>query len=403
MTYSLLNLRLPDTDKDIRKSSITISDGIFQYIGQKNHADMDLHTFIDFSDKAIAFPGLINSHDHLDFNVFPILKTRIYCDYIEWARDIHYCDEFKHIIEKLKNKPLKIKILYGLIKNIICGVTTVINHGKRIDEQWEVIDIFQNCTVLHSYQYESWLALKINIAPYSKPITIHMGEGKTPAMYKEVNRILAYNITNKDIIGVHGINLNRKQAQRMRALIWCPQSNHVLYGQTAEINEFKDSVPILFGTDSSLSSHWNLWEHIRLAKSLNYMNDMEILDALTTTPAEIWKLPLNGKITEGYTADLVIAKRKSNSYWKSFNSLEPVDILAVFKHGKLVYFDDSLLAMLPNSFLNWTQWSKISLDNTCKYLPAVLMHELVNEIEQFDVLPIKLVKHNILLENHKIP
>jgi cytosine/adenosine deaminase-related metal-dependent hydrolase len=30
---------------------------------------------------ALAFPGLINSHDHLDFNLFPPLANRIYNNY----------------------------------------------------------------------------------------------------------------------------------------------------------------------------------------------------------------------------------------------------------------------------------------------------------------------------------
>jgi len=39
-------------------------------------------------DNVIAFPGLINSHDHLDFNLFPPLRNRIYNNYTEWGIDI---------------------------------------------------------------------------------------------------------------------------------------------------------------------------------------------------------------------------------------------------------------------------------------------------------------------------
>ena len=37
----------------------------------------------------LHFPGLINSHDHLDFNLFPQTGNRIYNNYTEWGRDIH--------------------------------------------------------------------------------------------------------------------------------------------------------------------------------------------------------------------------------------------------------------------------------------------------------------------------
>ena len=41
-----------------------------------------------FFGEAILFPGLINSHDHLDFNLFPALRNRIYNSYTEWGKDI---------------------------------------------------------------------------------------------------------------------------------------------------------------------------------------------------------------------------------------------------------------------------------------------------------------------------
>jgi len=33
-------------------------------------------------------PGLINSHDHLEFGLFARLGNRIYANYVEWAEDV---------------------------------------------------------------------------------------------------------------------------------------------------------------------------------------------------------------------------------------------------------------------------------------------------------------------------
>ena len=38
---------------------------------------------------ATVFPGLINSHDHLDFNCFSILGQRKFTNYSEWGTHIH--------------------------------------------------------------------------------------------------------------------------------------------------------------------------------------------------------------------------------------------------------------------------------------------------------------------------
>ena len=54
-------------------------------------------------ENAIAFPGLINSHDHLDFNLFPQTGNRIYNNYAEWGKDIH--DQNKETINAVLKIP----------------------------------------------------------------------------------------------------------------------------------------------------------------------------------------------------------------------------------------------------------------------------------------------------------
>jgi len=69
---------------------------LFNFRKDKNYEDLSFN----FSN-AIAFPGLINSHDHLEFNLFPKLGNRIYNDYIEWGNDINA--QNKKQIESVKN------------------------------------------------------------------------------------------------------------------------------------------------------------------------------------------------------------------------------------------------------------------------------------------------------------
>ena len=40
-------------------------------------------------EQSLAFPGLINSHDHLEFDLFPVTGNKIYKNYVEWGADIH--------------------------------------------------------------------------------------------------------------------------------------------------------------------------------------------------------------------------------------------------------------------------------------------------------------------------
>src|SRR6185312_13350140 len=67
-------------------------------------------------ENGIAFPGLINSHDHLDFNLFPQLGNRIYNNYTEWGKDIH--QHSKATINAVLKIPQHLRIQWGLYKNL---------------------------------------------------------------------------------------------------------------------------------------------------------------------------------------------------------------------------------------------------------------------------------------------
>src|SRR5437870_317775 len=62
-------------------------------------------------DNAIAFPGLINSHDHLDFNLFPQLGCSTYNNYTEWANNIH--ENYKDDINSVLKIPEDLRIKWG--------------------------------------------------------------------------------------------------------------------------------------------------------------------------------------------------------------------------------------------------------------------------------------------------
>src|SRR5581483_2689968 len=110
----LRNLQSVNHDKHI---DIRIENGRIKSISEHNASDKG----IEFTD-AIVFPGLINSHDHLDFNLFPQLGNRKYNNYVEWGDDIH--KQNKDIIDKVLKVPQKLRVQWGIYKNLLNGVTT---------------------------------------------------------------------------------------------------------------------------------------------------------------------------------------------------------------------------------------------------------------------------------------
>jgi cytosine/adenosine deaminase-related metal-dependent hydrolase len=321
-------------------------------------------------DDAIAFPGLINSHDHLDFNLFPELSNRVYNNYTEWADDIHLTHNAA--IEAVQKIPKPLRVQWGIYKNLINGVTTVVDHGDKVKAVTDMITVFQNCVSLHSLHFEKNWKWKLN-DPFTKDKTfvIHIGEGTDAFAKKEIDTFNRYNFFKRKTIAVHGVAMDEKQAKSFAALTWCPATNYNLFGKTAQITNLKSKTKILFGTDSTLTADWNIWKQLRVARDSKQASDDELFDMFTKNPAGIWHLN-GGSLVPKMQADVVVAKIKTGSFF----DLDPEDILMVIRHGEIKLFDETILQKVNDSGIDTGVFSKIKLAGACKYikgdLPALM-------------------------------
>jgi cytosine/adenosine deaminase-related metal-dependent hydrolase len=332
-------------------------------------------------DNAIAFPGLINSHDHLDFNLFPPLRNRIYDNYAEWGNDIH-ANNTETINEILKI-PQYLRVQWGLYKNLLNGITTVVNHGEKLSTGNGLITVFENCHSLHSIRFEKNWKYKLNKPGRGWPYVIHVGEGTDSDSHNEIDELIKWNLFKKDLIGVHGVAMDEKQASGFQALVWCPVSNYFLLNKTALVTSLMKKTNIIFGTDSTLTSSWNIWEHLRSARNEKSVSDTELLDMLTRTPAKVWGLQNIGEIAEQKDADIVVAKNNGiPGSFNAFYSLNPEDILLIIHKGIIRLFDVSMYDQLSRFSLEVGKYSKIHYKNICKYVQGNLP-ALIEEIKQY--------------------
>jgi cytosine/adenosine deaminase-related metal-dependent hydrolase len=330
-------------------------------------------------DGALAFPGLINSHDHLDFNLFPRLGNRIYNNYTEWGPDIHTNN--KNVIQPIVSIPQNLRTQWGMYKNLLNGFTTVVNHGEHLDIANPLINVFQDCYCLHSVGFEpNWKWKLNNPARKGQPVVLHVGEGTDNDATREIDELIRWNLLRRPLVGIHGVAMTEPQASAFHALVWCPDSNYFLLGRTAPVDRLKDKVPILFGTDSTLTSSWNAWTQIRQAREAGLLSDTQLLDTLTTAPAAAWGLKDHGVLAPGNPADIVIARPKPglNSI-DAFFSLNPDDILLVLHNGHIRLFDPSLLESITENELTVEDFQPVGPDG--KYVGGDLPG-LMQEIRQ---------------------
>lgn len=342
---------------------------------------------------AIVIPGLINSHDHLDFNLFPALGERYYEDYQEWARHIH--SECKVEIDKVLAVPVEMRVRWGMYKNLLCGVTTVVNHGLPFFCKSDLVNVFQHCQSLHSVGFEKLWRLKLNNPlRMRKSVAIHVGEGTNGQSGREIDKLLAANVLGRELIAVHGVAMNASQARKFKALVWCPASNYFMFNKTADINKLRHETVILFGSDSTLTADWSILRHIHLARRLGALSDEALLQSLTTSPAAIWGLGRLGKIQEGYFADIVVADQKDKKGLDAALSITTKDILLVTKKGSVQLFDETLVDQIFSTKLDMRDFSCVAIDGQVKYVRGNIP-QLIDDIRSYypDVcLPVKKIK-----------
>jgi cytosine/adenosine deaminase-related metal-dependent hydrolase len=371
----LNNVCIADSDK---KVGIRISDGKIAHISDTALTDKNCPQLMFIN--AIVFPGLINSHDHLDFNLFPKLGNKAYSSYTEWGKHIHkiYADEIAGVLKI----PKELRNRWGVYKNLLCGVTTVVNHGERSGMTDTLINIYERPQSIHSIQFEKkWKKKLNNPLQINKPAVIHIGEGTNEAARKEIDELLKWNLLNRKLIGIHGVALTPTQAKSFKAIVWCPESNYFLLDVIAKVNHLKKFTQILFGTDSTLTGSWDIWNHIRMARKTLMLTDDELYQSLTTKAAAIWQLN-TGNIQEGLDADLVVAKAKNHSTGlASFYDTKPEDILLVIYHGKIRLFAESIYHQI-NGSIDTDNFDKIHIGNSIKYVQGDITG-LIAQIKQY--------------------
>lgn len=321
--------------------------------------------------EALAFPGLINSHDHLDFNCFSILGKSKYLNYFDWGNHIH--ETFNSEIEEILQIPESMRVAWGMYKNLITGVTTVVNHGRLLKVTDPIINIYQKVQNIHSVLFEKKWKWKLNNPVLkNRACVVHAGEGVDEQSHKEISELLRYNLLRRHLIAVHGVAMDATQAEKFKGLIWCPESNRVLLDKHANIERLKAHTTLVFGTDSTLTGSWNIWQHLRLARSLRQVTDKELFNMVTSSPARLWNLNC-GELAVNKDADIVIAKTNfQTASWSNLYNINPENILMVMHKGNIRMFDKTLLPQLDRPITNLSRFSRISINGVVKYVEGDL-------------------------------
>jgi len=242
----------------------------------------------------IILPGLINAHDHLEFNLFPQLGRGPYPNAAAWARDIYHPDR-SPIREQLR-VPKPARLWWGALKNLLSGVTTVCHHNPyepAIFNRDFPVNVVRRFSWAHSLAFEPDLAARYRRAPDGCPFLVHCGEGTDGAARHEFQELDALGVLGRRTALIHGVALTPTTIplirRRRAAVIWCPTSNLTMLGRTLSRSVLRSGIPIALATDSALSAPVDLLDELAVAR--RYLPASRLYEMVTTVPAKILRLP----------------------------------------------------------------------------------------------------------------
>jgi cytosine/adenosine deaminase-related metal-dependent hydrolase/SAM-dependent methyltransferase len=258
----------------------------------------------------LVLPGLINAHDHLEFSLFPNMGDGPYQNATQWAQDIHSTQA--SLIEQHRAVPRPVRLWWGAIRNLLCGVTTVCHHNpvtpELVDPAFPV-RVVADFAWAHSLSLDPHVASKFAESPADVPFILHAAEGVDDDSTEEVFALDRMRVLNQRTVLVHGLActpeavslINRRHA----ALILCPTSNQFLFRRSPSLAFLRLLDTVVLGSDSPLTAAGDLLDEIRFTHTDIGLDASSIYAMVTNRAADVLRLRQGeGRLWPGSVANM---------------------------------------------------------------------------------------------------
>lgn len=334
--------------------------------------------------QGVISPGLINAHDHMDYQKAPEAgREERYEHRHDWrvggaAHDGH---------TRIPNGGTAAEniVRWAELRQVMSGTTAVASTGGRDgflrdlnyfgaaqgglgepDLNFQTFPIGDSSgeELSSGCGYKTSIDTPSEIPPLSAYLP-HVAEGIAASAQNEFRCLSGQGEGSQQLMTprtaiIHGIGLTAadiaKMAEKGTGLIWSPRSNISLYGETAMVTAYKQlGVNIALGTDWLQSGSMNILRELQCARYLNEAHysqaftDEQLWRMVTASAADLtdtWEKL--GRIAPGKVADLAIYRLNSHalSPHRAVIAARADDVVLTVRGGAPLYGDKAVVDAL---------------------------------------------------------
>ncbi len=333
----------------------------------------------------LVMPGLINAHDHLQFALFPRLADPPYGNYVDWGRDIHA--KFPDVIAKHRSVPKDVRLWWGGIRNLLCGVTTVCHHDALWPELTRKdfpIRVVQDYGWGHSLALGGDLLRARSYTPDGKAFVLHACEGVDEQAHAELHELDRLGLLNEHTVLVHGMAIDDEGVeilkQRHTSLIICPSSNQFLYRKLPDLALLGTIENIALGNDSPLTANGDLLDEIRFASRSCAIHPNAMYHMVTEAPGRVLRLEDGeGSIMVTGVGDVMAVRDPGETAATRLVDLSVRDVEFVMVGGCVQLASEAIMERLPFSVVQGLE--ALWIDGTIRWLRAPVKELLLKAEE----------------------
>ncbi|CAN5763427.1 hypothetical protein BH09MYX1_BH09MYX1_14870 [soil metagenome] len=350
----------------------------------------------------IIAPGLIDTHNHILFDIFDNddwMTPNVNINHSEWTSEPRYgamLDVKQCLANDSQGKPawcaqtpygtpagsLRCEMdKWGELKGLIAGTTSIVGlpgtAAACFGSIARSIDVAQNglgsdkvqTSAIFPPSKASADGVCANFASAkTDSYLIHVGEGTDSKALAEFAQLGAASTVPNCLFApqtaiTHCTAFTATEFQTMGTagmkLIWSPQSNVALYQATTNVPAALDAnVTVALAPDWSMGGSQNMLDEMRFAKGwsdghfASRLTTKDIVTMSTVNPAKVLALATRiGSIKEGFVADISVYRGNRATPYDTVVASTPRDVRLVMIGGVVLYGDDVLQpsALVPAS------------------------------------------------------